>query len=82
MDHGVIRLVDEHGRSIEYGTAPEIAERLTNSERTITPDVVRGWARRGLIDRYHRPGRGRGATWYALLEAAKAERGTRQTGST
>ena len=65
------------GRRVECGTAAEIAERLTSPERPITPDVVRDWARRGLIDRYHRPGRGRGTTWYRLDQAARVERDTR-----
>jgi len=69
--------VEVEGRSVEYGTAAEIAERLTSADRPITPDTVRDWARRNLIDRYHRPGRGRGTTWYRLDQAARVERDTR-----
>lgn len=63
----------------EYGTAAEVAAVLTSTDRTITADVVRGWARRGLITRHHRPGRGRGTTWYRVDQAAVAERDTRPT---
>jgi hypothetical protein len=73
----MITLVDEHGQAHEYGTAAEIAAALTSTERPVTADMVRGWARRGLITRHHRPGRGRGITWYPLLDAARAERDTR-----
>ena len=61
----------------EYGTAREIAAALTSVERPITSDHVRDWARRRLINRYHRPGRARGTTWYRLDQAARAERDTR-----
>ena len=69
--------VEVQGRRVECGTASEIAERLTSPERPITADHVRGWARRGHLTRYRRPGRARGTTWYPLLDAARAELATR-----
>jgi hypothetical protein len=63
---------DEDG--VTWGQAAEIAQRLG-------PDVTRNrvydWARRGLLDRRHVPGRGRGTTWFRLDQAADVERRTR-----
>jgi len=66
----------------QHGTAVEIAHRLTAAGRRVTPDAVRGWARRGSVvrctppgrggdvwyrvTRYHLAGQGRGNTWYRL----------------
>lgn len=57
-----------------YGRADEIAAALGTD---VTPQRVRDWARRGLVDRHHTPGRGRGTTWYRLDQAAAAEHLTR-----
>lgn len=71
---------------VEYGTAAEIASALTSPARPVTAARVRDWGRRaarsgdplyGLLPRHHRPGPGRGTTWYLLLDAAKVERLTR-----
>ena len=59
-------------RGREYGPAQEVADLLG-----VTVDNVRDWGRRGLVARYHRPGRGRGTTYYRLDEAAETERATR-----
>lgn len=77
------RVITAGGR--EYGTAAEIAQALGPD---ITSARVRDWARRsrtpgdtlhGQLPAYHAPGRGRGATWYRLDQAAAVEAGTRQT---
>lgn len=69
-----------HGR--EYGTATEIAARLTSPERRITAETIRDWARRstrpgdrlhGRLPRYNVAGRGRGTTRYSLHAAAHVE---------
>lgn len=61
---------------VEYGRAAEIAA-------TLGPDVtiamVRAWDRRGLLDRHHIPGQGRGAVWYRYDQAATVERDARQS---
>lgn len=57
-----------------YGTAAELADALGPD---ITPQRIRDWARRGLLNPHHAPGRGRGTTWYALDQAAAVERETR-----
>ncbi|MEU1810967.1 hypothetical protein ABZ481_19505 [Micromonospora aurantiaca] len=66
-----------------WGTAAQIAHRLG---RDITAKTVHDWLTRaadpkdrlyGLLDRRNLPGRGRGATYVDLLQAAPVERMTR-----
>jgi hypothetical protein len=75
---------------MEYGTASEIAQALTSTERLITAARIRDWGRRaarvgdplhGRLARHHRPGPGRGTTWYCLADAAAVELATRHTAS-
>jgi hypothetical protein len=59
---------------VMYGQAADIAAELGPD---VTVDLVRDWARRGLLTGIRVPGRGRGTTWYRLDQAAAAERATR-----
>jgi hypothetical protein len=61
-----------------YGTAAQIVTHLRCPD--LSEDLIRSWARRGRIRRYHRPGPGRGHTWYALEEVVDAELATRTSG--
>lgn len=56
----------------QYGTATQIAARLGAD---ITPQRVRDWARRGLLDSH----RAHGRTWHRLDQAAAAELRTRRS---
>ncbi|GAA2327447.1 hypothetical protein [Dactylosporangium salmoneum] len=62
---------------VDYGTAAEIAAELACPD--VDADLVYSWGRRSLIERIHRPGRGRGTTWYRLDQAAAAELRTRES---
>jgi hypothetical protein len=61
---------------VEYGTADELAAVLGPD---VNPDLIRSWARRGRITRHHRPGQGRGTTWYRLDQVTAAELATRNS---
>lgn len=61
-----------------YGTAEAIVAHLRCPD--VTVDLIRSWARRGRIQRIHRPGRGRGTTWYLLDEVTAAEAATDASG--
>lgn len=63
---------------VRYGTAAQLVDHLRAPD--LTEDLIRSWARRGRIHRYHRPGPGRGTTWYALDDVAAAEHATRTSG--
>lgn len=69
----------------EWGTAEQIARRLTSPDRTITAATIRKWAWRSRRpgDKLHRllPGRHvvgarTGETWYRLADAARVEAAT------
>lgn len=71
----------------EYGTAEQIAARLTTPARPITADRIRDWARRsrrpgdrlhGMLPGRHLPGARTGTTWYRLVDAAHVARATRR----
>ena len=64
---------------VEYGRADQLAAVLGPD---VTPDLIRSWARpgpRNRITRYHRPGQGRGTTWYRLDQVTAAELATRNS---
>ncbi len=64
--------------SRRYGTAAAIVAHLHCPD--ITVDLIYSWARRGRIQRFHRPGRGRGTTWYLLDEVTAVEAATEGSG--
>lgn len=66
-----------HRDGHDYGTAAEIAAALACPD--VDAELVYTWARRKLIERFHKPGRGRGTTWYRLDQAAAAELRTRRS---
>lgn len=70
----------------EYGTADQIAQRLTTPARPITAGTIRKWAWRsrqpgdrlhGLLPAIQLPGPRTGTTWYRLLDAARCAAATR-----
>lgn len=61
-----------------YGTAQAIVAHLACPDVTVS--LIYSWARRGLIQRFHRPGRGRGTTWYLLDEVTAVEKATAESG--
>lgn len=62
------------GKPVECGTAADIAAHLGPD---VTAKRVHDWGQRGLIERFNRPGRGRGTTYFRLDQAAAVERRTR-----